>query len=231
MATVSPKQLANSAANLEHAHWSAGGSHGNARRRAPRRQPTAGASWGGRGREGRARGSRDPGVELARRWPERVGRGRRDPSRGTRVKAAPRPPCPAGPPQPPPWAVSSGGAAPAGARAPTGCRRRGGRPPGVGQPGGRRGAGRAGPLRRARAGGLRRGSSGGAAWPRQPAGTRTRRPGVCAHWVARSRGRRGEAIGFGGGEFGNRAKAGPLLIFQELRQLVFLFPYHPSLAC
>lgn len=188
--------------------------------------PHRGAGPGGAG--ARVTWSR---AESARGRPERVASGRRDPSRGTRAKAGPRPLCPAGPPQPPPWAVSSVGAALAGVRAPTGCGRWGGRPPGVAQPGGRRGTGRAGPLRRARAGGLRRGSSGGAALPRLPAGARTRRPGVCARWVARSGGRRGAASGFGGGELGNRVKPGPLLIFQELRKLVFLFPNHPSLAC
>lgn len=105
------------------------------RGRPPRRLPTAGPSSGGGAGRGRARGSRGSGRSLRGAGQEHVWSGRRDPSRGTRAKAAPRPSCPAGPPQPPPWAVSSGGAALAGLRAPTGCGRWGRRPPGVAQPG------------------------------------------------------------------------------------------------
>lgn len=49
---------------------------------------------------------------------------------GTRAKAAPRPLGPAGPPQPPPWAVSSGGRPFPRARAPTGRKRGAGSGPG-----------------------------------------------------------------------------------------------------
>ena len=63
-------------------------------------------------------------------------------------------------------------------------------------------------------------------------GARTGRPGSAHLRVAWSGGRRGEAIGFGGGELRNQETPGPLLIFQELRKLIFLFPNHPwNISC